>query len=107
MQTLASVPNIQGGVSMTIQDAIELFKKHQKSTVKKNTLKSYGKFLDKFQESFLGQQVVSVSTEDIGKFLEEYTDNLNRSTRHLRYAQMKAFFNYVTECRWRSSPKSF
>ena len=54
-------------------------------------------FLDKFQERFFGQQVVSVSAEDIGRFLEEYTDNLNRSTRHLRYAQMKAFFNFVIE----------
>jgi site-specific recombinase XerD len=82
---------------MTIQDAIEFFKKHQKSTVKKNTLKSYGKFLDKFQERFLGQEVVSVSADHIGEFLEEYTDNLNRSTRHLRYSQTKAFFNYVIE----------
>ena len=82
---------------MTIQDAIELFKKHQKSTVKRNTLKSYGKFLDKFQERFLGREVVSVSADDIGNFLEEYTYTLNRSTRHLRYAQMKAFFNYVIE----------
>ena len=82
---------------MTIQDAIELFEKHQKSTVKKSTIKSYGKFLDKVQKRFYGQEVVSVSADDISKFLEECTDNLNRSTRHLRYAQMKAFFNYVIE----------
>ena len=82
---------------MTIQDAIELFEKHQKSAVKKSTIKSYGKFLDKVQKRFYGQEVVSVSADDISKFLEECTDNLTRSTRHLRYAQMKAFFNYVIE----------
>ena len=34
---------------MVIQEAIDLFKQHQKSTVKKSTLKSYGKFMDHFQ----------------------------------------------------------
>jgi hypothetical protein len=32
--------------------AIELFKEHQKGTVKKSTLKSYGKFLEHFNQSF-------------------------------------------------------
>ena len=82
---------------MTIQEAIELFKKHQYATVRKSTIKSYGKFLEKFEERFSQQEVVSVSADDISKFLEEYTDSLNRSTRHLRYAQIKAFFNYVIE----------
>ena len=82
---------------MTIENAIELFKKHQKSTVKKSTIKSYGKFLEKFQERFLGQEVVTVSADDINEFLEECTNSLSRSTRHLRYAQMKAFFNYTIE----------
>jgi integrase/recombinase XerD len=41
--------------------------------------------------------VVSISADDIGKVLEECAEALNRSTRHLRYAQLKAFFNYVIE----------
>jgi site-specific recombinase XerD len=86
-----------GGVSMTIKEAIELFKKHQKGAVKKSTIKSYGKFLDEFQMKFSECDVVSISTDDVGKFLEECTENLSRSTRHLRYAQLKAFFNYIIE----------
>jgi integrase/recombinase XerD len=86
-----------GGVSMTIKEAIELFKKHQKGAVKKSTIKSYGKFLDEFQFRFSERDVVSVSTDDVSKFLEECTENLSRSTRHLRYAQLKAFFNYIIE----------
>jgi integrase/recombinase XerD len=82
---------------MTIHEAIELFKKHQRSTSKRSRLKSYGKFFKKVQERFSEQEVVSVTADDISKFLEECTENLNRSTRHLRYAQMKAFFNYVIE----------
>lgn len=82
---------------MTIEEALELFRKHQKNAVRKNTLKNYGKFLEQFQMRFSEYEVSSVSAEDIGKFLEECTGELSRSTRHLRYAQLKAFFNYVIE----------
>jgi integrase len=82
---------------MVIQEAIELFKEHQRGTVKKSTLKSYGKFLDHFRERYSAYEVVSVSADQIGRFLEETTENLSRATRHLRYAQLKAFFNYVIE----------
>ena len=82
---------------MNIHEGVELFKKHQKITVKKSTIKSYGKFLEKFDDRFSGYDVASVSADDISHFLDECTDNLNRSTRHLRYAQTKAFFNYVIE----------
>lgn len=82
---------------MTIQEAMELFKQHQKSSVKKSTLKSYGKFMEKFQTKFSEHEIASISAEDIGRFLDECTENLSRSTRHLRYAQIKAFFNYAIE----------
>ncbi len=80
---------------MVIQQAMELFKEHQKGTVKKSTLKSYGKFLEHFNQSFSNFEVISVSADQIGRFLDECTEGLSRSTRHLRYAQIKAFFNYV------------
>jgi len=82
---------------MVIQEAIDLFKQHQKSTVKKSTLKSYGKFMDRFQLKFALSEVQALTSEDIGKFLEECTGGLSRATRHLRYAQIKAFFNYIIE----------
>jgi len=53
--------------------------------------------MEKFKERFSEQDVISISADDIGKFLEESTETLSRSTRHLRYAQVKAFFNYVIE----------
>lgn len=82
---------------MVMQEAIELFKEHQKGAVKKSTLKSYGKFLDCFLERFSANEVISVTADQIGRFLEECTEGLSRATKHLRYAQLKAFFNYVIE----------
>jgi len=82
---------------MVIEEAIELFKEHQRSAVKKSTLKSYGNFLELFRERFATSEVTDVSADQVGKFLEACTGGLSRSTRHLRYAQIKAFFNYVIE----------
>lgn len=82
---------------MVMKEAIKLFKEHQNGAVKKSTLKSYGKFLDHFLERFSACEVISVSADQIGRFLEECTEGLSRSTRHLRYAQIKAFFNYIIE----------
>jgi hypothetical protein len=61
---------------MTVQKAIELFRNHQMSNVKKSTLKSYGKFLDKIHERFSDCEVASVSSDDTGKFLDECTVTL-------------------------------
>jgi site-specific recombinase XerD len=82
---------------MTIPKAIELFRQHQKGSLRKSTLKSYGKFLGQIEQRFVTDEVATISSEDIGKFLDERTEGLSRSTRHLRYAQIKAFFNYVIE----------
>ena len=79
---------------MVIQEAIELFKNHQKATVKKSTLKSYGKFLDQFRDRYSASEILSVSADQIGRFLEDATEGLSRSTRHLRYAQIKAFLAF-------------
>ena len=57
----------------------------------------YTSLLDQFQEKFAEYQVQSAFTEDIGSFLEEYTEGLSKSTRYLRYAQIKAFFNSIID----------
>jgi len=82
---------------MVIQEAIELFSRHQDSTVKKSTLKSYRKFLHQLRDKFSACEVISVTADQIGRFLEDCTEGLSRATRHLRYAQLKAFFNYVID----------
>lgn len=80
---------------MIVQQAMKLFKQHQNSTLKKRTLKSYGQFMEKFQNKFSRCDVAKVTPDRmICKFLEGFTTNLSRATRHLRYAQMKAFFTF-------------
>jgi integrase/recombinase XerD len=82
---------------MMIKKAIELFKEHPKDTVKSRTRTSYERLLDKLNVQFSGRQVDSFTSEDVSRFLEEGTEGLSRSTRRLRYSQLKAFFNHLID----------
>jgi site-specific recombinase XerD len=61
---------------MTIREAVDLFKQHQKGNAAKNTLRSYGRFLEQLQVRFSEKEVVSVSPDDIGALLDECTEGL-------------------------------
>ena len=95
MQTPAFSP--QGGVIMTVQRAVELFGEHQKVAVRANTMRSYRRLLEHLQTTFSDREVDSLSPDEMARFLEGCTEGLSKSTRHLRYAQLKAFFNYIIE----------
>ncbi len=48
---------------------------------------------------FDGRSVQSIIPDDIRIFLESFTAGFSKGTRHLRYAQAKAFFNFIiNEC---------
>jgi integrase/recombinase XerD len=82
---------------MTIGKAIEHFKEYQRTTVKKRTQDGYKKLLELFQIKFLDYDVESIKSEEICRFLESATEGLARSTRRLRYAQLRALFNFVID----------
>ena len=49
--------------------------------------------------AFDGRTVESITPDDIGQFFESFTSGMSKGTRHLRYAQTKAFFSFViNEC---------
>jgi integrase len=82
---------------MTLRQAIELFKDHQKNSAGDKTRKSYG-HLFRNLEALLGDTTLSsVSSQDLYQFLLLLTEGLARSTARLRYAQLKALFNFVIE----------
>jgi integrase/recombinase XerD len=82
---------------MTIGKAIEHFKEYQRTTVKKRTQDGYKKLLEHFQSKFSDHQVDFIKSEELCRFLETYTEGLARSTRRLRYAQLRALFNFVID----------
>jgi integrase/recombinase XerD len=82
---------------MTIQKAIEHFKQHQRTSLKKRTQEGYKKLLEIFQGEFNDREVESIKAEELCRFLETFTEGLARATRRLRYAQLRALFNFVID----------
>jgi site-specific recombinase XerD len=82
---------------MNIQEALECYREHLRSTVKKRTQQGYNKLLARFESQFYDRHIESIKAEELCRFLETYAEGLSKSTRHLRYAQLKAFFNFIID----------
>lgn len=82
---------------MNIQKAIELFRTHKQMVIKNRTMASYKKILEQLEIWFSDHHLESMSSEEVCQFLESLTRGSAKSTRHLRYAQLKAFFNFIIE----------
>jgi integrase len=82
---------------MTLREAITLFSYHQRSNLKTRTVQSYQHLLGKFEVHFSDRSFDSIGPDEIFQFLEMLTGSLSRSTRRLRYAQLKAFFNFLID----------
>jgi hypothetical protein len=91
---------------MTIQKAIEHFKEHQRTSVKKRTQNGYRKLIEHLKSAFFDHNVESIKSEELCRFLETTTEGLARSTRRLRYAQLRAVFNFVIDTFEMNNPHS-
>jgi len=82
---------------MRLQEAIQVFKDHQKNAAKEKTRKSYG-HLFRNMEALLGDAALAdISSQDLYQFLLLLTEGRARTTARLRYAQLKSFFNFMIE----------
>jgi integrase/recombinase XerD len=82
---------------MTLKEAITLFGYHQRSNVKARTVQSYRPLLQKFEAEFGERSFDSIGSDELFQFLERVTGNRSKSTRRLRYAQLKALFNFLID----------
>jgi site-specific recombinase XerD len=80
---------------MKVNEAISLFQYDQKNNLKLRTIKSYEYLLCRFQAIYAERSIESISADEILQFLEDLTLNDAKSTRRLRYSQIKAFFNII------------
>ena len=80
---------------MKTKEAISLFQTYQRSSHRKRTLQSYLPMLNQFK-ALSGETVFeNLGSDEVYRFLESLTQGLARSTRRLRYAQLKSLFNFV------------
>ena len=84
---------------MKVKEAITLFQYYQRSSHKKRTTASYLYLLKKFENLYGERPFDSMEADEIYHFLETLTQSLAKSSRRLRYAQLKAFYNFIiTRC---------
>ena len=82
---------------MTLHEAIELFKDHQKDNAKEKTQKSYGYLFRNLEALIENGPLEAMSPQDLYQFLLLLTEKRARSTARLGYAQLKSFFNFIIE----------
>lgn len=82
---------------MTVMESIRIFKNHQRANLKQRTQQSYNYLLQRFEKYFTDRLLQLIGPEEIYQFLEGLTEHYAKSTRRLRYAQTKAFFNLIIE----------
>ena len=82
---------------MTTKEAISLFKYYLQANHKPRTIESYHLLLDRFNAIHAERSLEEISPDEIFHFLESMTQNQSKSTRRLRYAQLKAFYNFIID----------
>ena len=87
----------KGGSLMTLKEAITLFGYHQRSNLRNRTVRSYQPLLQRLEAEFGERSFDSIGSDEILQFLETFTGNRSKSTRRLRYAQLKALFNFLID----------
>jgi len=82
---------------MTTKEAITLFKYYLQSNHKQRTIESYRLLLERFEVIYAQRDLETIVPDEIFHFLENLTGNMAKSTRRLRYAQVKAFYNFIID----------
>jgi len=75
--------------------ALKLFRQYQESNLKPTTIIAYRFLLENFEVLFADKDLRSITTEDLFHFLEIITEHNAKSSKNHRYAQLKAFFNFI------------
>ncbi|MHB8092563.1 MAG: tyrosine-type recombinase/integrase, partial [Syntrophales bacterium] len=82
---------------MITKEAITLFNYNLQSNHKQRTIKSYSLITGRFDAIYGQRPMDTITPEEIFHFLEDLTKNMAKSTRRLRYAQLKAFYNFIID----------
>jgi integrase len=82
---------------MNVQEAVTLLRYYQQSHHRKRTIDSYQTLLSVFEHTYGNRSLESLQSDEIYQFLENISARSAKSTRRLRYAQLKAFFNFIID----------
>jgi integrase/recombinase XerD len=82
---------------MNVQEAVTVFRYYQQSHHRKRTIDSYQTLVGTFEKAYGNRSLESLQPDEMYQFLESISARSAKSTRRLRYAQLKAFFNFIID----------
>lgn len=79
---------------MNVKEAVQKFLNYQKEKSVADTVENYRTILSSFQVPFGECELENLTPEENFSFLNERTEKCKQRTKRLRFAQLKAFFNF-------------
>jgi len=80
---------------MKVSMALKIFRDYQRANLRPTTVKGHRYLMNLFEEFFGAKDIGSLSSEDLYHFLEIITESNRKSSKGHRYAQLKAFLNFI------------
>jgi len=80
---------------MKVTKAVNYFLDYHKANSKKNTTRNQSFILNRFQNQFSDRELDSITSNEILSFLNQFTQGTKQTTKRIRYANLKTFFNFV------------
>jgi site-specific recombinase XerD len=80
---------------MKVSEAKKYFFDYQSMNSKKNMVRNYERLLSLFCSHLGEREIDAINTEEILKFLTQFTEGAKQSTKRLRYSLLSAFFNFI------------
>jgi len=82
---------------MKISNAVQLFRDYQTATLRPGTVRGYDYVLNLLDKLYGSNDVEALTIDNMTSFLELLTKDKAQSSKHLRFSQLKAFFNFIIE----------
>lgn len=79
---------------MNTDKAVAEYINFHKANSRESTLRNYTITFSKFLPKFKDCEVETINSNEIYQYLEQALANHKQATRHLRFTQIKSFFNF-------------
>ena len=79
---------------MKISEVIKKIEEFQYPNLKPSTVRGYKQVYNIFKKKFGNYDIADITSENITLFLNELSIDLNQSTKHLKFTQLKTLFNF-------------
>ena len=82
---------------MKLEQAVQQFKQYQQRNFRPTTVRTYVFTIKVLTDLLYGKQVESIDSDEVFQLLSLITEEAAPTTKYLRFAQLRAFFNFCID----------